>query len=151
MAKKKVKRKKSPEFIQIGKSKTGPRTVTHNMEYQERVYKVSLLLKRKPVTFVQDYIKTNWGVSHSMAREYIKQARIEWSKSFKRMRKAGHGYHLTQMMEIKAKAIAQKDYKLVFEIAKEEAKLMGVYPAEKHKIEETKKIIVIGKKEEEDS
>ena len=37
------------------------------------------------------------------------------------------------------------DVRLAFDIAKEEAKLMGVYPAEKH--EETHKVILLGKKE----
>ena len=37
------------------------------------------------------------------------------------------------------------DLNLVLEITKEEAKLMGIYPAEKH--EETRKVIILGKKE----
>ncbi len=37
------------------------------------------------------------------------------------------------------------DYKLAFDIAREEAKIMGIYPAEKH--EEIRKVILLGKKE----
>lgn len=40
------------------------------------------------------------------------------------------------------------DLSLIFDITKEEAKLMGIYPAEKH--EETRKVIILGKKEKED-
>ncbi|MBA7566620.1 hypothetical protein ES708_08312 [subsurface metagenome] len=42
------------------------------------------------------------------------------------MKSSGIGYHISQMRDIKDKAYGNDDLRLVFDVAKEEAKLMGV-------------------------
>ena len=131
--------------------------------HQKRVHEVSLLLKRKPIKYILQYITETWKVDERQARNYVRQAKAEWKKYFSQVKKCGMAYHVTQLREIKDKAYDRSvvvgrgdnkmvveipDLNLILEITKEEAKLMGIYPAEKH--EETRKIIVLKKKEEDE-
>jgi len=98
-----------------------------NIEKEKRVYQVSLLLRRKPRKFILEFIGKTWGVEKSQAYEYIRLAKGEWEKYFANMKSSGIGYHISQMREIKDKAFNEGNLRLVFDIAKEEAKLMGMY------------------------
>ena len=116
-----------------------------DIETEKRIYQVGQLIRRKPTSFVVEYIGKQWGIEKSQAYNYIRAARKEWRKYFANMKSSGVGYHVAQNRDLKDKARTDGDYKLAFDIAKEEAKLMGVYPAEKH--EEIRKIIRLGVKE----
>lgn len=120
------------------------------VEKQKRVYQVSLMLRRKPRTFIVEFMRQNWGIERAQAYRYISLARKEWRKYFEKLEGDGISYHVAQFRDIKDQAYSKKvvigkgddkqviniaDLGLVFEIAKEEAKLMGIYPAEKHKID----------------
>jgi len=115
------------------------------VEYQKRIYAVSLLLRRKPTSFIVEFIIDKWKVSKAQAYKYIREARAEWKKYFEKLKGDGIAYHITQNRDLKDKAMTDGDYKLAFDIAREEAKIMGIYPAEKH--EEIRKVILLGKKE----
>jgi hypothetical protein len=132
-------------------------------EKQKRIYQVGLLLRRKPHPFILQYIAQNWGLEKREAYNYIKLARKEWQKYFAKLKHDGMSYHIAQLRDLKDQAYSRKviigrgdsketvtiaDLGLVFEITKEEAKLMGIYPAEKH--EETRKVIIIGKKKDDE-
>ena len=95
----------------------------------------------------------------------IEFMRKEWQKYFEKLKNDGMSYHVAQLRDLKDQAYSKKvvigkgkkvvnketgkseiiydnqqvitiaDLGLVFEITKEEAKLMGIYPAEKHKFE----------------
>lgn len=119
-------------------------------EKQERIYKVGLMLRRKSMPFILEYIGKNWGLEKSEAYNYIRSARKEWQKYFKNLKRAGMSYHVAQLRDLKDQAYSKKvvigkgddkqvitvaDLGLVFEITKEEAKLMGIYPAERHKLD----------------
>jgi hypothetical protein len=132
------------------------------VEKQKRIYQISLLLRRKPMSFILQFIAQNWGLEKRQAYNYIELARKEWEKYFAHLKGSGMSYHIAQLRDLKDQAYSRKaiigrgdnketvtiaDLGLVFEITKEEAKLMGIYPAEKHKIEEEKKVIVIGAEE----
>ena len=126
----------------------------------ERVYKVSLLLRRKPLKFIIEYITKEWKIERAQAYKYIKEARKEWLKYFEKLKGDGISYHIAQIRDLKDQAYSRKvvvgtvknkqviqvpDLGLVLDITKEEAKLMGIYPAEKH--EEIRKVIILGKKD----
>ena len=96
------------------------------VEKQKRIYQVSLLLRRRPTGFIVDFIRQEWGIERAQAFNYIKLAKEEWARYFANMKSSGIGYHITQMREIKDKAYGENDLRLVFDIAKEEAKLMGM-------------------------
>lgn len=117
------------------------------VEREKRIYQISLLLRRKPTKYIIEFIIQNWGIKKAQAYNYIRLARKEWQRYFTNIKKAGISYHIAQMRDLKDKAYIDKDSRLVFDITKEEAKLMGIYPAEKHEITE-RKVVVIGEKKE---
>ena len=96
------------------------------VEKQKRVYEVSLLLRRKPIGFIIDYIRRKWGIERAQAFNYVKDAKKEWAKYSSHMQSSGIGYHVSQLRELKDRAYGEGDLRLVFDITKEEAKLMGV-------------------------
>ena len=125
------------------------------VEKQKRIYQVSLLLRRKPISFIIEYIRKEWGIEKAQAYNYIKEARSEWEKYFSQVKKCGKSYYVTQLRDLKDAAYSRKvvigrgdnkdtvtvaDLGLVFEITKEEAKLMGVYAPEKHDVKVEGKI-----------
>ena len=135
------------------------------VEKQKRVYQVSLMLRRKPRSFIVEFMRQNWGIERAQAYRYISLARKEWRKYFEKLEGDGISYHVAQFRDIKDQAYSKKvvigkgekrineetgkleiiydkqqiitvaDLGLVFEIAKEEAKLMGIYPAERHRLD----------------
>ena len=120
-----------------------------DIETEKRIYQVGLLLRRKPMPFIVEFIGKTWGVEKSQAYEYIRLARKEWQKYFEKLKHDGMSYHVAQLRDLKDQAYSRKvvigkgenkgtvviaDLGLVFEITKEEAKLMGIYPSEKHEI-----------------
>jgi len=140
-----------------GKGKVDDKTM------QERVHQVSLLLKRKSLNYIIQFMIDEWKIERCQAYRYIKRARKEWEKYFAHLKGSGKGYYVSQLKELKDQAygratiigkgeskmvIEVPDLGLVFDITKEEAKLMGIYPAEKH--EETRKVIILGKKKKEE-
>ncbi len=112
------------------------------VEKEKRIHQISLMLRRKPVSFIVDYIKLNWGIERAQAYRYIRLAREEWREHFTNVKHAGISYYIAQIRDLKDQAYSRKvvvgpadnkqvvnipDLGLVFEIAKEEAKLMGIY------------------------
>ena len=142
---------------------TGEKKVD-SVEKEKRVYQISLMLRRKPVSFIVQYITENWKLEKRQAYKYIALARKEWQKYFTNIKKAGISYHISQLMELKDQAYSRKvylgkgdnkeaviiaDLGLVFEITKEEAKIMGIYAPEKLDIKQEVIINITG--EDEDS
>ena len=134
-----------------------------NKTMQERVHEVSLLLRRKSQKYIIHYITEAWKVDDRQARNYIRKAKKEWEKYYSQVKKVGMAYHVAQIRDLKDQANEQKivigkgdnkqiitiaNLPLILDITKEEAKLMGIYPAEKY--EETRKVIILGKKEKEE-
>ena len=118
-------------------------------DVQERVHLVSLMLRRKSVSHIVKYCERVWGIGRGGAYCYIRAAKAEWQIYFNNLKANGKAYHVTQLRDLKDQAFSIKkiigegeDIKivrtpnlpLVLEIAKEEAKLMGVYPIEKHEV-----------------
>ena len=116
---------------------------------QERIYQVGLMLRRKSISFIIEFIRTEWGLEKAQAYNYIKDAKKEWQKYFAHLKGSGMSYHIAQLRDLKDEAYGKKviigrgdnkqvitiaDLGLIFEISREEAKLMGIYPSEKHDI-----------------
>jgi len=119
------------------------------VEKQKRIYQVSLLLRRKPIGFIIQFITEKWGVREWQARNYIRLARKEWQKYFAKLKHDGMSYHVAQLRDLKDQAYSRKvvigrgdnketvtiaDLGLIVAITKEEAKLMGIYPTDKSTI-----------------
>ena len=131
-------------------------------EKEKRIYQISLMLRRKSHPFIIEFMRQKWGLEKAQAYRYIASARKEWKKYSDHLKSSGISYYIAQLRDLKDQAYSRKivigrgdnknmvtiaDLGLVFDITKEEAKLMGIYPAEKH--EETRKVIILGKKEKE--
>jgi len=117
-----------------------------NIEIQKRIYQVGLMLFRKPKKIIVEFIGKTWDIEKSQAYNYIRLATKEWQKYFTNVKRWGMGYHLAKRREIRDKAMEDKDYRIVLDADKDEAKLMGIYPAEKLEVKE--EYIVIGAEEE---
>lgn len=119
-------------------------------EKEKRIYQVGLMLRRKSRPFILSYIRENWGLKTAQADNYIRLARQEWQKYFEKLKGDGMSYHVAQLRDLKDQAYSRKvvigrgdnkqtvtiaDLGLIFEITKEEAKLMGIYPTEKKDID----------------
>lgn len=128
-------------------------TANLTKEVQERVHLVSLMLRRKSVSHIIKYAARKWGIGQGQARGYIREAKAEWQVYFNNLKANGKAYHVTQLRDLKdqafrikrvvgtgdnEKVIRTPNLPLVLDIVKEEAKLMGVYPAEKHDVNITK-------------
>lgn len=127
-------------------------TANLSKEVQERVHLVSLMLRRKSVSHIIKYAARKWGIGQGQAHGYIREAKAEWQVYFNNLKANGKAYHVTQLRDLKDKAFSIKrvigtgdnekvvrtpNLPLVLDIVKEEAKLMGVYPAEVHKVDFT--------------
>jgi len=120
-----------------------------SIEIQKRIYQVGLMLRRKSMPFILEFIGKEWGIERAEAYRYISLAKKEWKKYFSQVKKCGMSYYVSQLRDLKDQAYSRKviigrgdnkntvtiaDLGLVFEITKEEAKLMGIYPSEKHDV-----------------
>lgn len=66
-------------------------------EKEKRIHQISLMLRKKSVSFIMEYIKLTWGIKRSQAFRYIKSARKEWEKYFKNLKRSGMDYHLRRL------------------------------------------------------
>ena len=105
------------------------------IQKEKRIYEISLMLRRKPNSYIVEYIRRNWGIEKAQAFNYIALAREEWKKYFEKVKGDGISYHISELRELKDKAWDKDDLRLAFDIAKEEMKIMGIYPTERHKFE----------------
>jgi len=127
---------KEDELLEAGKKKADM------LEVERRIYQVSLMLRRKSVSFIIQYCAENFKVGARQTRKYIREARKEWKKYFEKLKGDGISYHVAQLRDLKDQAYSKKvaigkgddkqvitvsDLGLVFEITKEEAKLMGLH------------------------
>ena len=128
-----------------------------NIEKEKRIYQVGLMLRRKSRPFILSYIKENWHLETAQADNYIRAARKEWKKYFEKLKGDGMSYHVAQLRDLKDQAYSRKiiigkgdnketvtiaDLGLIFDISKEEAKLMGIYPSEKHDVKVEGELII---------
>jgi len=103
-----------------------------DIEKQKRVYRISLLLRRKPCKFLVEYMRQKWGIERCQSFNYIKLAKKEWADYYtKYFGVPPQVYCLAQLRDLTDEALKQNDLRLAFNIAKEEAKIMGAYLPEK--------------------
>lgn len=105
------------------------------VEKEKRVYQVSLMLRRKPVSYIKQYMAKNWELRPRQCDRYIQLARKEWEKYFSQVKKCGKSYYIAKLRDLTDKAYSMNDLRLILDIAKEEARLMGIYPSEKHEVD----------------
>lgn len=103
------------------------RNRTGNIEKQKRIYRISLLLRRKTSEFIIGYMWQEWGIKRRQGFNYIRLAKKEWVSFYaKYLKVPPRVYYIAELKDLKDEALEQNDLKLAFDIAKEEAKVMGV-------------------------
>jgi len=128
----------------------------------QRIYQVGQMLRRKTVPFILQYASTNWKIGARQTRTYMRKARADWKNYSEKLKANARAYSLAKLRDLNDQAHSKKvvvgtidnkqiiqvaDLGLILDISKEENKLMGIYPAEKH--EETRRVIVLGAEEDE--
>ena len=120
------------------------------LEVDKRTYFISLMLRRKSIPFILQYASENWKIGDRQTRTYIRRARKEWKKYSEKLKAGARAYSLAKLRDLNDMAHDKKvvvgtvdnkqiknieDLNLILDIAKEEAKILGIYPAEKHKLD----------------
>jgi len=122
---------------------------SNQMESNRRILAVSkMLLSGKSNKVIFRYTSLSWGITSRQTQNYIKASFSLWYKEFKVKHKANLSYHLAKRADLYFQAYKQKDWQTCLSIAKDEAKIMDVYPSIKTdlKIEEEGDQEVIEKK-----
>ena len=106
------------------------------VEKERRIHEVSLLLRRKPIKFIVEYVREKWGIRDAQAYNYIKDAKEEWKKYFENVKQCGMNWHISQIRDLKddileKQTLNKDDYRLILDVYKEESKLLDAYPKEK--------------------
>ncbi len=99
-----------------------------DIEKQKRVYQISLLLRRKTSGFLIEHMRQEWGIKRRQGFNYIRLAKREWASYYaKCLGVPFKVYYIAELRDLRDQALEQNDLKLAFDIAKEEAKVMGAY------------------------
>lgn len=135
-------------------------------QLEERILEVSrqMLSGWSNKRIVQDS-SLKWNISERQVRKYITKAYAMWHKEYKKRLKAGLGYHMAMRMKLYEEAykgktiketsykggrpitiekIVDQDFRLCLEIAKDIAKLEGLY-VEKFDIKDHRIIVEVPK------
>ncbi|GAJ07829.1 unnamed protein product [marine sediment metagenome] len=73
-------------------------------------------------------MRQEWGIERCQGFNYIRLAKKEWASHYaKCFGVSFQVYYIAELRDLKDQALEQNDLKLAFDIAKEEAKVMGVY------------------------
>ena len=109
-----------------------------NGELKKRIKKVyELILSATPRQDILQYAAKNWGVAVRTTDSYIKAANDEIEAEAKEYRSNAMGRHLQQRRLLMNQALEKGKMGLAFEMMRDEAKLLGLYPVDKleHSIE----------------
>lgn len=128
------------------------RVKSNRTEINKRILEVSkMLLTGESNKNILHYASVNWNISDRQTQTYIKQCYDRWYIDFEAKRKANLSYHLAKRADLYFQAYKQKDWRACLEIAKDESKILNIYPSEKTdlRIEEKEDSDVIEKKAKE--
>lgn len=105
------------------------------VEAQKRTRLVlEMLLQSTPPVDIVQYGIANWAITEAGVWKYITAAYAIMKELAKREREEVFAENVSQRRYIKNKALKAEDYRLAHEVIKDEAKLLNLYPAEKHEV-----------------
>lgn len=118
------------------------------IKIEERVLEISkMLLNGFTSSEICHNVSLKWNVSERQIQRYIRRCYNLWHRDFQKKIKSNFDYHLAKRGDLYKKVYEKENWNICLEIAKDEAKLMGIYPTEKYKVE-IEEIIVKKPKEE---
>ena len=93
-----------------------------------------LLMGNYPTSDIIRYVTEKWGVGTRTAENYIRFANeIKDNEAVKHIEGAFNN-NLQQRRYLQNKAVKAGDWRLAHEIVKDEAKLLGLYPADRQEV-----------------
>ena len=101
--------------------------------YEQRVTIILGLIARgvRSERIVQNVSET-WDITGRQARNYVRAARRRIAALTAHKREHLLGEILVRRDDLREKAYSSGDHRLVLDLDKEDTKLLGLYPAEKH-------------------
>ena len=113
---------------------------SNKVEIDKRILEVSkMLLSGNSTKDICYYALLNWDISESQVKRYIRHCYTLWHKEFKKKSKANLNYQLAKRKDLYNKAYEGKDWQTCLSIAKDESKILDLYPSLKQSIEVEKK------------
>ncbi|MBE9178690.1 hypothetical protein IQ268_08970 [Oculatella sp. LEGE 06141] len=97
-------------------------------ELEQRVHAVYLLLlRREPRQHILRYAASEWGLSTRQTDEYISRARERMTQDIAVDREIARAEHVAIRRDLYNKAYKNEKWGAAFQIAQDEAKLLGLY------------------------
>ncbi len=109
------------------------RATSAQVEHRTRLI-YELLLINTPYRDVLRYAATNWGVKPRTTDTLIKKATDLISEEAAKIREEAMEFHLAQMALLANKVMKDGDRRLFFDILRDKAKLLDLYPAARHEL-----------------
>ena len=106
------------------------------VETEKRIYEVQkLLLSGMSPTEICQKMQVIWGVSKWQIERYISRSYKYWERYFSEKKGKQLEYQKAKRADLYNQAYRDSQWDTCLNVAKDEAKLMGLYPAEKHEHE----------------
>jgi len=103
--------------------------------YEERVNTVlSLIYRGWQTQKIVPNISKLWSITDKQARNYVYTARARIEAMYKRAQQHGFEEMIARHNDLRDKGYQDKDHRLVLEVDKEDAKLLGLYAPERHEV-----------------
>ncbi len=77
---------------------------------------------------IVNWVKDKWHLRERQAWEYIRKAQEAMQEAFAERQQLALAEHMEIRRDLRKQAYKAEDYRLVLEIMKDEAKLLGLYP-----------------------
>jgi len=101
--------------------------------YEARVREViGWICQGWPTTKILPHITELWGVEVRQGRNYVRAARRRIAALHKHKLKYMAEEMFARHDDLRGRAYEDRDYRFILDVDKEDAKLLGLYPAEKH-------------------
>ncbi len=101
---------------------------SNGMEIEKRILEVSrMLLSGLTTKEICWNVMEKYNISKAQVERYIRRCFVYWRRDFKKKRKAGLDYHLAKREVLYNKNFKRGDFNACLEIAKDEARLEGLY------------------------
>jgi GNAT superfamily N-acetyltransferase len=98
-------------------------------QVMERVEIVrDMLLRGHRASAVVKFLTTKQGLGERQAWEYVKKAHQAMESAFQEANRTAMAEHLDVRRDLRKQGYAEHDYRLVLEVMRDEAKLLGLYP-----------------------
>jgi len=103
---------------------------------------VSLKLSGSRRSEICEYVRVQWGLGEAQADRYIAEANALIAVEAAKAREENYNEQVAFRRMLRKRAMSADDARLALDVAKDEAKILDLYPAEKHQVEVEEKTLV---------